>query len=76
MALVFRCDGCGRLEGHDQRNKWETEKAGSITIIKDLEKFSNQRDTRHEVNKDLCKLCMSALDKFLKELSETAVKKD
>lgn len=66
MALVFRCDGCERLEGHDPRNKWQSEKAGSVCLTK-----SNDNDRSPNISKDLCKECVDKVDKFLRGLVNT-----
>lgn len=67
MALVFRCDGCERLEGHDPRNRGYSKKAGTITLRKDDEQYASE--TTHV--KDLCVDCIGKVDRFIKELVKT-----
>lgn len=66
MALVFRCDGCGRLESDGLRNKGQGGKAGSISLVRDPEKY---RQGPHEVTKDLCKSCIDGIVKGLENLA-------
>lgn len=73
MALVFRCDGCERLEGHDPRNKWQSEKAGTINLTKTPDKFSSSEEHSAYMLKDLCKECLGKVEEFIKKL---AVKQD
>lgn len=73
MALVFRCDGCGRLEGHDPRNKYQSKKAGTVSLIEDTDLMSS-RDEESHTRHDLCKECLESFKQWFKGLVNTISK--